>query len=495
MHFATKPWSGTRLSLGVSSIVLCGASLAGAQTVSVVPLVASPSFDTQGVGPLYVQSISSNGNVTGWYKAVIPYNGTKPYFSYAFSGTITNGVANLHTLGTENTTSPNDRNVGTYAEHSWGFGINSSGTMTGTTDGTNDPNGETWDIVTGGQPGVVINSIGTLATNGNYAYGSDQLEYCYGAAITNSGVIVGGSATAADGMYDGTDAVHAYVYDPSQAVPYTDLTGQNQRYSSAYAISSDGTKVVGFQTANPQDNDVTATNSQSMKQAMLWTKNTDGTWSAGQGLGALSAGRQSIAYGVNNNGFVVGVSEASSTGGGVGQFAFVYDPVTQSVIPLTSTFTSGTSLMNSPIDTNFLVFSNPNPSHDLLSNDIGGSSVSSEAEAINNENQIVGFYNDPLGHRNGTSAFLATVDNAGDVTITDLNNLLPANSGWILTEATGINDAGQVVGWGTYNGAQESWELTLPATAVPEPAGVLGALVAAAGLLGRPRRRQPLVLN
>ena len=30
----------------------------------------------------------------------------------------------------------------------------------------------------------------------------------------------------------------------------------------------------------------------------------------------------------------------------------------------------------------------------------------------------------------------------------DLNSLLPPNSGWTLTSATGINDAGQIVGYG-----------------------------------------------
>ena len=34
----------------------------------------------------------------------------------------------------------------------------------------------------------------------------------------------------------------------------------------------------------------------------------------------------------------------------------------------------------------------------------------------------------------------------------DLNNLIPANSGWILDVANGINDAGEIVGYGTLNG-------------------------------------------
>ena len=36
--------------------------------------------------------------------------------------------------------------------------------------------------------------------------------------------------------------------------------------------------------------------------------------------------------------------------------------------------------------------------------------------------------------------------------ITDLNTVLPANSGWVVTSAIGINDNGFIIGWGTHNG-------------------------------------------
>jgi probable HAF family extracellular repeat protein len=34
----------------------------------------------------------------------------------------------------------------------------------------------------------------------------------------------------------------------------------------------------------------------------------------------------------------------------------------------------------------------------------------------------------------------------------DLNNLIPPNTGWSLYVANGINDAGEIVGYGTRNG-------------------------------------------
>jgi probable HAF family extracellular repeat protein len=44
--------------------------------------------------------------------------------------------------------------------------------------------------------------------------------------------------------------------------------------------------------------------------------------------------------------------------------------------------------------------------------------------------------------------------------MTDLNSLIPAGSGWVLTSARGINDAGQIVGTGTISGVQHAFLLT-----------------------------------
>ena len=34
----------------------------------------------------------------------------------------------------------------------------------------------------------------------------------------------------------------------------------------------------------------------------------------------------------------------------------------------------------------------------------------------------------------------------------DLNTLIPKNSPWYLQNASSINDAGEIIGWGTING-------------------------------------------
>ena len=42
----------------------------------------------------------------------------------------------------------------------------------------------------------------------------------------------------------------------------------------------------------------------------------------------------------------------------------------------------------------------------------------------------------------------------------DLNDLIPPNSGWILTEARGVNAAGQIVGLGQLNSTIRAFLLT-----------------------------------
>jgi probable HAF family extracellular repeat protein len=42
----------------------------------------------------------------------------------------------------------------------------------------------------------------------------------------------------------------------------------------------------------------------------------------------------------------------------------------------------------------------------------------------------------------------------------DLNTLIPAKSGWVLQTATGINDAGQIVGYGTFKKQTRGFLLT-----------------------------------
>jgi probable HAF family extracellular repeat protein len=47
-----------------------------------------------------------------------------------------------------------------------------------------------------------------------------------------------------------------------------------------------------------------------------------------------------------------------------------------------------------------------------------------------------------------------------DGQLADLNQRIPADSGWVLTSAEGINDRGQIVGFGTFQGQTRAFLLT-----------------------------------
>jgi probable HAF family extracellular repeat protein len=78
---------------------------------------------------------------------------------------------------------------------------------------------------------------------------------------------------------------------------------------------------------------------------------------------------------------------------------------------------------------------------------VGAKGLFSEAYAVNSSGTIVG----ASVHNTTTTDTHAFVYENG--VMKDLNTMLPGNSGWILTNATGINDAGEITGTGVYKGA------------------------------------------
>ncbi|HEY5909232.1 MAG TPA: immunoglobulin domain-containing protein [Verrucomicrobiae bacterium] len=86
---------------------------------------------------------------------------------------------------------------------------------------------------------------------------------------------------------------------------------------------------------------------------------------------------------------------------------------------------------------------------------LGG--TNSAAFCINNAGTVVGSADLSNGARHG---FMVTNALGGMPRMTDLNSLIPANSGWELMEARGINGHGQIVGWGMYAGHTNAFLLT-----------------------------------
>jgi probable HAF family extracellular repeat protein len=85
--------------------------------------------------------------------------------------------------------------------------------------------------------------------------------------------------------------------------------------------------------------------------------------------------------------------------------------------------------------------------------------VFSLANAINNRGQAVGFSQDAAGN---STALLWQHG-----VIANLNTLIPPGSHFLLLEALGINDRGQIVGYGIYHGQERGYLLT-PAAATAQ---------------------------
>lgn len=101
---------------------------------------------------------------------------------------------------------------------------------------------------------------------------------------------------------------------------------------------------------------------------------------------------------------------------------------------------------------------------------------------INNKGQVVGWsgYNPSFYSDSGTgiSAFLYS-----NSVMQDLNDLIATDSGFVITQAQGINERGQIAGAGVINGELHAVLLTPQSSdEVPEPGSILGTL--ALGLFG-----------
>ena len=154
-------------------------------------------------------------------------------------------------------------------------------------------------------------------------------------------------------------------------------------------------------------------------------------WSSETGMIALPTlgGANSYAFGINAQGSVVG---AANTRAGYNQ-AFLYQ---NGAIQALGT--------------------------------LGGNS--SSAYGINSSGDVVGFSYD-AGRRQ--RAFVWR-----DGMLFDLNDLVAGIDGWALDAAYGINDLGQIVGSGTYNGAAAAFRLDPVFTEIESPAAPSAALTA-----------------
>jgi probable HAF family extracellular repeat protein len=104
------------------------------------------------------------------------------------------------------------------------------------------------------------------------------------------------------------------------------------------------------------------------------------------------------------------------------------------------------------------------------------------ANDINNSGQIVG-----ASYGTGFASSHAFVYSDG--VMRDLNSFLPTGSGWELLEARGINNSGQIVGYGKLDGKYHAFLMT--PTVAPEPSTFLlfGGGMAGIAILRKRRRK------
>jgi probable HAF family extracellular repeat protein len=185
-------------------------------------------------------------------------------------------------------------------------------------------------------------------------------------------------------------------------------------------------------------------------------------------LGTLG-GAFSRAWAINDSGVIVGESDNSN---GVAQ-AFVYRDGQMTQLGTLGGSSAlayginnagqilGDSLITGDLATHAFVISSETMT-DLGT--LGGDN--SYPNAMNRHGHVVGDSEDDLGF---VRPFLYR-----DGQMVDLNTLLPENSGWVLDTAYYLNDAGQIVGYGTHNG-EFAWYIFTPGNDNTPPVANAGA--------------------
>jgi probable HAF family extracellular repeat protein len=293
-----------------------------------------------------------------------------------------------------------------YYSTSYAYGINNSGQVVGYS--TTSAGWEHAFLYSGKGP---MQDLGTL--NGS-------LDTSIAYAINNNGQVVGYSQPSG-GFLD------AFRYSNGSMQDLGTLPGDIESY--AYGINDSG-QVVGYGT---------------LDHAFLYSGN-----GPMQDLKTLFGGSLSQAYGINNSGQVVGIMTNGHafrlSNGSVQDLGTLPggDSSMASSINNSGQVAGRSNTNNASIYHAFL-YSGNGPMQDLGT--LPGSPTTF-ADAINNSGQVVG------GSWTSSRAIYHAFLYYGNQ-MYDLNTLLfNTSSGWTLQEATGINDAGQIVGYGINPGGQ-----------------------------------------